>query len=225
LEKKQRDFLNSVEGQEAKKYSLWDILLVLLLFVFLVSIFSVFFPHGIPILYMLVLSCFYVAVILIWTLKYRKWSKADLGLVGFLDEKNFWIGIGVGLSLAFVIVGIDTSTVYLLLHEPKLTLASALEEVIYRGFLFSLIKNKFGLFAGIIVSSLLFSLSHTVSVGNPSVESIYAVKVIAYIQKFILGAAFAYLFAETGSLSGPTLAHITFNWCGYIVYTLVYCPR
>lgn len=179
-------------------------------------------------------------MVLAWTLKYRKWSRSDLGLVNLLDERNNWTGIGVGLFLAFVIIGIDTNTVYLLLHQPRLTgycfalllfllpilaLVSALEEIIYRGFLFTLLKNRLGLFAGIVLSSLVFSLSHTVGVADQSVESVYAVKVIAYIQKFVFGVAFAYFFAKTGSLSGPTLAHIVFNWCGVIVYTLSYCRK
>ena len=230
-----------LNGQgEKSKYSLLDVLLVFLAFVLFQSILYFFFPRGIPLLFLLILGSCYVVVILAWTLKYRKWSRSDLGLVNLANEKNNWTGIGVGLFLALVIIGIDTKTVYLLLHEPKLTgycfflllfllpvltLISALEELVFRGFLFTLIKNRFGLFAGIAASSLVFSLAHTLGVSDPSVESIYAIKVIAYAQKFVLGVTFAYLFAKTGSLSGPTLAHIVYNWCGVIVYTLAYCPK
>jgi len=231
---------NSAKDQAVNKYSLWDILLVFLFVAFLESILYLLFPRGIPLFFMLILTCCYTAGILAWTLKYRKWTRSDLGLVNLLDERSHWTGIGVGLFLVFVLAGIDTNTVYLLLHEPKLTghcfflllfllpaltLISALEELVFRGFLFTLIKNRFGLFAGIVLSSLVFSLAHTVGVSDPSAESIYATKAIAYVQKFVLGVAFAYFFAKTGSLSGPTLAHIVFNWCGVIVYTLAYCPK
>lgn len=182
----------------------------------------------------LILGLINYGVVLLWVLGYRKWTKADLGLVGLTNNKQIWGGVGLGLLLAFVAIGIDTNTVYLLFHEAKLTgfnfillvfilpmvtLLSPMEEIVYRGFLFTLLLNRLNLFWGIILSSLFFALAHKLGGG---VESIYSIKIVGFAQKFLLGGIFAYFFYRSKSLTGPIMAHLVYNWCVITITILVY---
>jgi membrane protease YdiL (CAAX protease family) len=223
-----------MEGQKDPKYSLWDLLFVFLIFSLFESILLFLFPQGISLLFILILQLIYVGIVLLWVFRYRKWTKTDLGLVDLSNSKNIWSGAGIGLLLAFVVIGIDTNTVYLLFHEAKLTgfnflllvfilpvitILSPMEEIVYRGFLFTLLRNRLNLFWGIVLSSLFFAFAHKL---GGSIESIYSIKIVGFTQKFLLGGIFAYFFYRTKSLAGPIMAHLVYNWCVITITILVY---
>jgi hypothetical protein len=71
------------------------------------------------------------------------------------------------------------------------------EEFLFRGFVFASLRDRAGLAAGIIVSSLLFSVVH---LGLPSRAA-----------TLVLGAAFCLLYQRTGTLVAPVAAHAYFN--------------
>jgi membrane protease YdiL (CAAX protease family) len=71
------------------------------------------------------------------------------------------------------------------------------EEVVFRGFIFPSVRDRWGLVAGILVSSLLFGLMHA---GLPAVAA-----------TFVLGAAFCALYERSGTLVAPVTAHALFN--------------
>ena len=71
------------------------------------------------------------------------------------------------------------------------------EEVVFRGFIFPSVRDRWGLPAGILVSSLLFGLVHP---GLPSVAA-----------TFVLGAVFCALYERSGTLVAPVTAHAFFN--------------
>ena len=68
-------------------------------------------------------------------------------------------------------------------------LAPLAEEVFFRGFLFPLMRSRFGIAAGVIVTGALFSLVH--ALGSPPE---------ALIVLFVLGAGLCLLYLRTGSL-------------------------
>ncbi len=235
MNEKQKDLVTAGRNQELDRYPVSDTLLIFLVFLVFEAILYLFFREGIPLLFRFFLMVCYVIVILAWTLKYRGWARADLGLVNLLDERTYWTGVRIGFFLAFVLVGIDTNTVYLLFHEAKLTdhnfvllivllpmvtLLAPMEELIYRGFFFTILKKRLGPFPAIVLSSAGFAFAH--SVAGVANESIYSIPAVAYAQKFVGGAVFAYFFHQTKSLAGPISAHVVFNWCAIIVYSLVY---
>ena len=71
------------------------------------------------------------------------------------------------------------------------------EEVVFRGFIFPSVRDRWGLPAGILVSSLLFGLVHP---GLPAVAA-----------TFVLGAVFCALYERSGTLVAPVTAHAFFN--------------
>lgn len=88
-----------------------------------------------------------------------------------------------------------------------LAAASALaEEVLFRGFLYSLLARLVGPPAGVVLSALVFALFHPVpdrrAWGYP-----------AYV--FVAGIAFGLTFALTGSLLPGVFAHFLYNARGF----------
>ncbi len=71
------------------------------------------------------------------------------------------------------------------------------EETLFRGFLYTNLRRKFGVFISIVFSALLFSLAHFDPGGA--------------IPLFILGALFAFVFERTKSLVPAMVAHCMWN--------------
>jgi membrane protease YdiL (CAAX protease family) len=77
------------------------------------------------------------------------------------------------------------------------------EEMFFRGFAFNALKRRFGLAAGLIVSSLLFTLPHTYALG--------------LLPVFLLGLLMAWIYHNSGSLWIPILVHATNNTASVLV--------
>ncbi len=75
--------------------------------------------------------------------------------------------------------------------------APIMEELVFRGFLQSAVRNTLGKQKAILVSGLLFAIVH--------------LDVYIFLQIFILGLLLAYLFEKTGSLIAPITVHIFHN--------------
>jgi membrane protease YdiL (CAAX protease family) len=71
------------------------------------------------------------------------------------------------------------------------------EETLFRGFLYTSLRRKFGVFISIVFSATLFSLAHF-DVGGA-------------LQLFVLGALFAFVFERTKSLIPAMVAHCMWN--------------
>jgi membrane protease YdiL (CAAX protease family) len=71
------------------------------------------------------------------------------------------------------------------------------EEIFFRGMLFNSAKQRFGLTAGLVISSLVFSIAH---LGPLSIIAI-----------FPMGLFLAYVYNKTGSLAVPIIMHATNN--------------
>lgn len=76
------------------------------------------------------------------------------------------------------------------------------EETFFRGFLFAGLAAKLGLGAGIAASAAIFALSHA-AVGS-------------FIPIMFVGALFAWMRAESGSLWPPALAHAAQNLLAFL---------
>lgn len=71
------------------------------------------------------------------------------------------------------------------------------EEIFFRGFMYSAVKRKFGIFPAIIGTSIIFSLLHT--------------HIVGFLPIMALGVLLAYLYEKTGSLVAPITVHIIHN--------------
>ncbi len=82
------------------------------------------------------------------------------------------------------------------------------EEIFFRGFMYPAVKKKWGMAAGVLGTSVIFSLLHAHTVG--------------FLPIMVLGVFLVYLYERTGSLVVPMIAHIIHN-AGMIV--LVFLAR
>jgi membrane protease YdiL (CAAX protease family) len=143
----------------------------------------------------------------------------SLGLVGANARAAALTGLGVALAALPVVSGLawfvrrfapsDMHPVLEALMERPGAAESALlvagacvvtpvfEEVVFRGFIYASIRDRMGLWAGLMLSAFLFALPHP----SPADQ----------IATFALGVAFALAYERTGSLVGPVVAHAAFN--------------
>lgn len=95
----------------------------------------------------------------------------------FLEEEN----------VAFLLY----STIFVTIFGP------IFEEIFFRGFMYSALKKRIGIFGAVIISSILFSLLHT--------------NVVGFLPIMALGILLTYLYEKTGSLTAPIIVHIIHN--------------
>lgn len=142
---------------------------------------------------------------------------AEMGL-GRLSAHKKELGTGLllgalSMTLVFVLlvvfgcIKVDTwaprvssdTFVYL----PIFILVGVCEEVFSRGYTMSILRQTHSPALVVIVSSAVFSLLH---IFNPGYS------VMAFINLFLIGALFAYMFMKTGSIWMPIGYHITWNY-------------
>ncbi|NQT46770.1 MAG: CPBP family intramembrane metalloprotease [Candidatus Omnitrophica bacterium] len=73
-----------------------------------------------------------------------------------------------------------------------------LEEIFFRGFMYTAIKKRFGMWGALLITSFLFSALHANWVG--------------FLPIMALGMLLAYLYEKTGSLSASIAVHIMHNF-------------
>ncbi len=71
------------------------------------------------------------------------------------------------------------------------------EEVFFRGFMYSAIKKRLGVLGAAFLSAALFSLMHT--------------NILGFLPIMVLGLLLVYVYEKTGSLIGPAAVHILHN--------------
>jgi membrane protease YdiL (CAAX protease family) len=76
-------------------------------------------------------------------------------------------------------------------------LGPIIEEVFFRGFLYSALRKRFGVIAGVLLSAALFSTLH--------------INIAGFLPVMILGILMAFLYETTGSLVAPIAVHILHN--------------
>lgn len=114
------------------------------------------------------------------------------------------VGFDVLLS-KISIAGIFTSSI----------LAPIIEELVFRGFLFSILKNNMSVKRAIIIQALVFGIVHFIGDGFSSYG------IIQGIYTIILGLLFAVILEKTNSFYNNIIAHITFNIMGVTVLNLL----
>lgn len=83
----------------------------------------------------------------------------------------------------------------LLLHV--LIIAPVVEEIIFRGYIYRILKTKIPIIFAIIISSTLFSLIHY--------------NVLSFILLFVLSIFLTYIYERNGSIMCPIIIHSLFN--------------
>jgi membrane protease YdiL (CAAX protease family) len=81
-------------------------------------------------------------------------------------------------------------------------LAPVVEEGLFRGVFYQWLRDREGMVAALIVSSLIFGLIHF--------------NLMAFLSLTFFGAAMAWLYERTGNLLGCIVAHALFNLVGFL---------
>jgi membrane protease YdiL (CAAX protease family) len=89
------------------------------------------------------------------------------------------------------------SNVILFLTIFVSVLGPVIEEIFFRGFLYSAVKKRFGILAGVLLSAALFSMLHA--------------NISGFLPIMILGVLMAFLYEVTGSLVASISVHILHN--------------
>ncbi len=105
----------------------------------------------------------------------------------------------------------DSIWIFLLHSIIAIAIAPIIEEIIYRGFFYSPLRRRFGIFPGIIISSLIFTIWH------------FGVDIKGIINIFLVGVLLAYIYEKTMSLLPCIIAHgiINLSWIMPISYKLL----
>lgn len=160
---------------------------------------------AIPLVYQL----FYkVDILLVNEAKIAWRQKGKMKLIGGIVLTSAFLGIGlnnvismsplISMSQAFTEAneGFYGSTIGLeLLGSAFLT--PILEELVYRGVIFTRIRRKQGLWAGVFLSAFIFGLMHF--------------NVVQFVYAFLLGVVLAIFMDRCGNLFGPVIGHIVVN--------------
>jgi uncharacterized protein len=127
------------------------------------------------------------------------------------------VGLGIGLAVAVTPISalisrnqpelpiekiIQTRGTYLLFMAYGILIAPMVEETLFRGFLYPLVARRFGILAGILVSGILFGLSHASQLwgGWGSIALIVSV-----------GILFSVVRARSKTVLASFLLHIAYN--------------
>ena len=162
--------------------------------------------------------CMIISVWLFWKLFDRK----PIREIGLINIKNGYIDLFKGLAFGAVSMII---VFILLLFSGNISLESPLnspnfnislltglllfifvginEEMFARGYCMTVLKQTGNKWATIIISSIIFSLMHSL---NPSMS------IISYINLFLFAVLAAYMFIKSKNLWLPIGYHITWNY-------------
>ncbi len=136
----------------------------------------------------------------------------------------FIVSLTIGLSLFSILFVILTQSFFPSYRTVENTMNAAknsyiemlvvlfigpiFEEIIFRGAIFSILKNNIPLIPSVIIQAILFGLLH----GNP-LQGIYA---------FALGIVLCLIYLYTRSILGDMLCHIIFNFLGSAILPVLF---
>ena len=161
-----------------------------------------------------------LAALLVW-FGYRfyvrridKRQPVELATAGMGRELGVGISMGAGLVVltfallgalgAYRFEGVNAFGVMLLVPLAELVLVGMAEEMVFRGVIFGVTARSLGNKAAIVVSALLFGLSHLPNDG---------VSVVAVAAIMVFGVLQAALYMMTGRLWICIGTHVAWNYC------------
>ena len=117
-------------------------------------------------------------------------------------------------------LGIGKDAAQLIFAGYFILWAPIVEELFYRGYLFSSLRKRHSLTTAALVSAAFFGIRHATHFLFlfPAYPLIAAM--VWVLDTFILGLAYAYLYEKTESLWPPFLAHLAINVTGFALSAL-----
>ena len=139
-----------------------------------------------------------------------------VGLFAVLIKINL-IYLGLGIDSArhgLVDLGAQTPELLLVLIPLSLLLIGPGEELLFRGVIQQLLRDRFGVAAGITLASLIFAFAHVTALRG---EGMLATLAIYIALSLVLGAVYEY----SENLVVPALIHGTFNAVQFLLLYVV----
>ena len=162
--------------------------------------------------------CMILAVWLFWKLFDRKPIR-EIGLINIkAGYKDLFKGLAFGsisMILVFIILIISGNislksslsspdfNISLLIQFIFFTFVGINEEMFSRGYCMTVLRQTGNTWIALIISSIIFSVLHSL---NPSMS------IISYLNLFLVGLLFAYMFLRSNNLWLPIGYHITWNY-------------
>ena len=172
--------------------------------------------------HMLEPTSFFLLLLVTWIcVKIRKQSLSDVGMGVNLDWfKHLFTGTfaGIGMMLATVLLIWFSGGVTFELDAQRsfealsfglyyFLLASLVEEILHRGFIFQRLIDGIGVVGAQLLIATLFAFGHS---GNPGMDGTTAI--FANIDLFLGSLVFGLAYIRTGSLALPVGMHLGWNW-------------
>lgn len=173
-------------------------------------------------IYYLIMTIQNIVMILVPLVMWKFFEKKTFTQMGLKNikfhTKDLIVGLLLGsISMIIVFIGIiligDGKLAYSLLNPVfsielfsnliLFVLVGFAEEFFNRAYIMSTLKQTKNIYIIVIVSSTIFSLIHS---GNPNIN------LIAYINIFLVGLLFAYMYIKSGIIWMPIGYHITWNY-------------
>lgn len=171
-----------------------------------------------------------IVLVIVYFIIFRKAKLSDIGIkkgksilkVGILGGGFLFgtvLGVGIIMELllpitpklqpfAQIVLETENFREFLLLLFIGSVLAPLGEELYFRGLVYPVFKNRWGLKKGMLFTGVFFALLHF--------------DVIRFVPLAIGGAGLAYLYEKTGSILTPMLAHGI--WNGIMMFLLYFIP-
>lgn len=128
------------------------------------------------------------------------------------------VGLGIVLALLLQVLGMEVPVVQQELREAArdpqtaplfvisaMVVAPICEELFFRGMLFPAIAKRFGLWAGIVLSAIVFGLVHLNQAGDLVGGALLLLRLVP------LGILFGWLYHWRGTIIVPMIVHSIFN--------------
>ncbi len=174
---------------------------------------------------------------IVWAVRKRGKSLKDIGLIR-LQLRDMWTatkGFGLYILVYIVVLSVLSNTIPALDTEQKqqigfetarsatelalvflslVVLPPLVEELVFRGFIYTSLRNKIPFIWAAIVTSILFAAGHLqLGSGEPLLW-------IAAIDTFILSLILCHVRQQTGSLWPPIFIHATKNMLAFSILFL-----
>jgi len=140
-------------------------------------------------------------------------EKRDLRSLGLFVAKEHWARYGlyaiVGLVLPAVLVGVDRAL--LADFVEQIVYIGVAEEVFSRGYLLTRLCDWLGKGRGLVLSALIFGLSHVVSLVSQHGLSYPMSDLMIFVQTFVGGLLLGYVYLRAKNVVPGSIAHVAGN--------------
>lgn len=176
-----------------------------------------------------IILCISLSSSLVLLLRKYPLTKSGIGLAKSKTKQIFYYGIWYGIICAILgfpypiwkygyenqtysIVGIDYPSLTIIVFlVSEVLIVPVVEEIFYRWCIYKILRAKFDVYHGILITSFLFSVVHIPQ------------SLALFLKLFVFSIIFTYAFEKTKMLGTSIVSHIilNFSWYSIVYYKLL----